>query len=215
MISHILIIDIRLKKLFKSYQNFSNNLKNFPNLISVNRANRILIENFESLEYLLEEFFQNPQIIVDKIREMQPNKLSGRDLKCPSNSDSDSSDGIYVDVEEEPQQKVELKKSSEDCFFVHPSSASNTRVDSIAKLETNLQKLDEQIESIESEKLKLEEEICTKRKLLCEAILKVIEFEKEIENIEKLMENNLFRFQTRIISLENKLLENFKGMNKC
>jgi hypothetical protein len=197
-----------MKKFLKSFENYLNNLKNFPNLIAVGNANRVLIDNFENLEFLLEEIFQNPQIIADKVREMNPGKLSVRSGKCPSQSDSDSSDGIYVD--EEPS-KAQSKKSSTECFFVKQSSAHNSRVDSIDKLKTDLEKLDEKIGSIQDEKLALKREICMKKRKLYEAILKVIEFEAQIEDLEKLMEKNLHRFQLRIISLENNLMVNFKG----
>lgn len=187
-----------------------NNVRNFSSLIAVDSANQILIENFENLEFIIEESFQNPQIIADKIREMNPCKLTVRSDKCPSQSDdSDSSDGIYID--EEPSKSA-TKKSSTDCFFVKKSSA-DTRADSIFKLETDLEKLDEKIESIQDEKLTIKQEICVKKRKLQEAILKVIEFEVQIEDLEKLIEKNLQGFQARIISLENKLMNNFKGEN--
>lgn len=169
-----------------------------------------MLENCENLEFLLEEIFLNPQTIIENIREMNPCKSHlNRHENCPSSSGSESSGEFFF--EEEKPKANEVKKPSAECFFVNSSSATNTRLDSIEKLETKLENLDEKIESIEDEKLNLKQEICMKRKKLQEAILKVIEFEKQIEEIEKLMETNLHRFQLRIISLENKLQSNFEG----
>lgn len=196
---------MKVKRCFRFHQN---NIKNFRCLISVDNANRLLIDNFENLEFLLEEAFQNPQAIADRIREMNPRATPKHD-KCPSDSDSDESDEMYS--EDEPKVVEEKKPSSVECFFVEPSSAPNTRVDSIVKLETTLENLNEEIGSIEDQMLSLKQQISMKKKKLQNAILKVIEFEEQIEDLEKLMETNLHNFQLRIISLEKKLQSNFQG----
>lgn len=193
-----------MKKVKRAFKFHQNNLNNFRYLISVDNANRFLIENFESLEFLLEEAFQYPQAVADTIRDMNPCRPP-RHGKCPSDS-SGSSDELYF---EEPE--VEEKKPSAECFFVGPSSLLKTRVDSIEKLETTLENLDEKIESIRDEKLTLKQQICMKKKKLHDAILKVVEFEAQIEDLEKLMETSLYEFQLRIISLEKKLQDNFQG----
>lgn len=206
VIKHIKAIEERIKKVKSSFKNHQNNIKNFSNLISVGVAKKLLIENFENLEFSLEEAFQNSQAIVDKIREMNPCREQPRNEKCPSSS-SESSDEFYF---EEPAVEAN-KKPSTECFFVKKSSVTNTRVGSIEQLETKLENLHEKIESIEDQKQCVKQEICVKRKKLQDAILKVIEFEEQIEDLEKLMETNLNRFQLRIISLENKLQMNFRG----
>jgi hypothetical protein len=178
-------------------------------LIAVDNAQRILVENFENLEFLLEETFQNSQTIVDKINAMEPVKSLKFDEKCPPLSDSESSDEFYFE-----DVKKEEQKPSEECFFVPPSSVENTRIDSIEKLETTLENLDEKIESIQDEKLNIKQEICLKRKKLQEAILKVIEFEVQIEELETMIEDTLHRFQLRLFALETKLMKNFQGMKK-
>lgn len=158
------------------------------------------------MEFSLEEAFLNPQIVADKISEMNPCKPP-KNNRCPSNSSSDSSYEIY----EEEISNDNKNKSSVECFFVEKSSAHDTRINSIEKLETALDNLDDKIELIEDEKLCLKQQICMKRKKLQEEILKVIEFEGEIEELEKLMEDHLNQFQSRIISLEEKLKINFDG----
>lgn len=144
-----------------------------------------------------------------------PCKAAYRSESCPPLSDSDddseieqknSSDGVIsTEISEVPATQ------STDCLFVDQASVLGTRTESIAKLERNADNLKLQIENIHLEMERVASEIREKKKRWLEAILKVVEFEKSIQDIELTIADKLHHFQGRIIELESKRMENYKG----
>lgn len=216
IIDNFLHIHDQLRKINSSYRNFQRNVKNWPNVISVDNANEILIENFKRLIFSLEEHFLNPVNILSKIRNLAMNPCRASlavSSKCHlSESSSGSEETELVDVERRDDDK-NLKPSPSDCFHIDQSEMGNTRVESIEKMMVNFDELQTQIELIEEEKERMKQEIETKKSKILEALLKLIEFEGMIEDIEGLIADQLNLFQVRIISLEHKLMENFNNQN--
>lgn len=100
-------------------------------------------------------------------------------------------------------------KGSVECFAINRAPDDGTRVDSIARLQTDADKLQEQVDSINFEKERIQAEIRNKRQELIDAIMKVVEYEKSIQAVEGCIADKLHHFQTRIIDLEGKRQEIF------
>lgn len=136
-----------------------------------------------------------------------PCKSAYRSGSCPPLSDSDDDS----DVEQSQIVTEAPSTPPPECFFVDQVSSVATRTDSIVKLEKNADELKLQIESIQLEMERVASEIREKKQRWLEAILKVVEFEKSIQEIELTISDKLHHFQGRIIELESKRMENYKG----
>lgn len=132
-----------------------------------------------------------------------------RSEKCPplSDSESENEEQIASETIEAPQSQ-EIKP---ECFFVDQSVVNGTRTESIAKLEQSADQLKSQIDDINQEIERVHNEIREKKQRWLDAILKVVEFEKVIQNVENLMADKLYHFQSRIIELESRRMEIFKN----
>ncbi|CAO1427655.1 unnamed protein product [Diamesa serratosioi] len=136
---------------------------------------------------------------------------------CPPPESSTSSIVIdYSDHSTDDTDKISMDSSTQDdltqdpeCFFV--ATPSTTRMDSIVHLETNVASLEEQVDLINLEKERLALEISNKKEQLLNAINKVICLELSIQEVEKVIADKLYHFQSRIIELETKRLEEIKN----
>lgn len=136
-----------------------------------------------------------------------PCKAAYRSKNCPPLSDSDDdSDVEQSRVSGQPSgvDGIDSKETvvpgtpSPECLFVDETSVTATRTDSIVKLERNADELKLQIENIRLEMERVACEIREKKKRWLEAILKVVEFEKSIQDIELSISDKLHHFQGKI-----------------
>lgn len=139
-----------------------------------------------------------------------PCQSAYRSERCPPLSDSDSdveaqNDDLTVACDSSEENQVKQL----DCGYVDRSSAFGTRIESIEKLETNAEQLQHRIDEYIHEKERIQEEIRRKKKLLIDAIMKVVEFEISIQDVEAIIADKLHHFQTRVIDLESKRMEMF------
>lgn len=219
-IKHILKVQNQAKRVDANFLNIHRNLKNLPYLITVDNAQTILIANIEKLENSVEEKYQNLLQLIEKLGDppMEPYYPENTNPDCPTISESSSSsddDDIYYypdqNINENNNGSEEQPKTS-DCFFVDRSSAG-TRMDSIERLKTDMSQLQGEIESIQEKKAQITQRIEQKKNEILEALAKVAELEENLQEIETLLADQLFNFQQQIITLESKLMENFKGGN--
>lgn len=159
-----------------------------------------------------------------------PCKSAYRPEGCPPLSDSDEenthkkstrsksggSSATSSILGEESHNNVEsLAKSSAErikdagCWFVDRSTVLGTRTDSLAKLQTEAETLQTQIEEVKLEKERIQMNIRQKKKQIIGAIEKVIEFEDSIQSVEASIADKLHHYQTRLIDLETKRMDIF------
>lgn len=137
-----------------------------------------------------------------------------RSERCPPLSDSDSNVGEQneTDLSYDAQDEADVQGKplkQPDCLHVDRQSVLGTRIDSIAKLETNADQLQHQIDEFKQEKQRVQDDIHRKKQLLIDAILKVVDFEISIQDMEALIADKLHHFHSRIIDLESKRMEIF------
>lgn len=190
------------------------NLKNLENLITVDNVHNFLFDFVQKLENFSEELFQNILKIFDKLEEvkMYPCINQVVDDRCPSSSENSSCSSDEILTDDESANNENKSQKSSDCFF-EDQSLGVTRMDSIEKLKTDENQLDEQIESIREEKAQIKQKILEKKKGILELLAKVAEFEDNIQEVEVLIGEKLYNFQHRLLNLETKLNENFRGEN--
>lgn len=137
-----------------------------------------------------------------------PCQSAFRSVHCPPISDSESDDEAACVTDLSGGSLVHAKPVDElECLFIERSAPDGTRIESIEKLKVNADQLQTQIEVFELEKKRVQDEIRQKKRLLIEAIFKVIEFEKSIQAFEDVIADKLCHFQTRLIGLEAKRME--------
>lgn len=151
-----------------------------------------------------------------------PCRSAYRSERCPQLTDSDSDDSQRKNEdgrEEILAEEVHRNSTAADasstaagsveCFAINRAPDGGTRVDSIARLQTDADKLQEQVDSINFEKERIQAEIRNKRQELIDAIMKVVEYEKSIRAVEDCIADKLHHFQSRIIDIEGKRQEIF------
>lgn len=142
-----------------------------------------------------------------------PCKIANCSVRCPKQSESDSDGSVQGDSKE--VQDDDKRESSDapkpDCFFVDDSAIEATKNDSIINLQSNAEQLQQQIDRISVEKEQIQRDICEKKKLLVDAIEKLVESEKSIRLMEAVIADKLHHFQGRIIELESKREDIFKN----
>lgn len=190
-------------------------MKCFNRNVDMNHRSQELIVNTFALreKEFPDRFVTASKLCKWKAKAMSSNpcKSAYRSERCPPLSDSDTedeADGKEV-AQNDSDEKSTTTISSHECFAIHRGPDDKTRVDSIVRLETDVDKLQQQIDSINQEKLRVQDEIREKRKKLIDAIMKVVEFEKSIQAVEGCIADKLHHFQARIIDLERKRQEIF------
>lgn len=138
-----------------------------------------------------------------------PCKAGYRPEKCPPLSEDELEDEEEIVIEIIDSGADQIHRPS--CFFVDQSAVEGTRTGSIAKLELNTEQLKSQIDEIHREIDRVQNEIKEKKQRWLDAILKVVEFEKVIQNIDSLMADKLHHFHSRIIDLEAKRMDIYKN----
>ena len=142
----------------------------------------------------------------------QPNlcRSTHRSEGCPSLSDSESDEeAVNIDDRNSSEKHEKDEHAEPDCFVVDHPAPEGTRTESIEKLKTNADLLQVQIAEFTFEKERVQENIREKKRLLFDAILKVVEYEKSIQAVEAVIADKLHHFQTRMVDLETKRMEIF------
>lgn len=191
-------------------------MKCFNRNVDMNHRSQELIVNIfalrkKSASWQICDGFEIVQV---EVMSSNPCKSAYRSERCPPLSDSDNDDEadekdevVQIDPDEKPTSIT--TSDSQECFTINRGPDDKTRVDSIVRLETDADKLQQQIDSINQEKLRIQDEIREKRKKLIDAIMKVVEYEKSIQAVEGSIADKLHHFQSRIIELERKRQEIF------
>jgi hypothetical protein len=147
----------------------------------------------------------------------------------PAPDDENSPESISPEVNEKIQAEATNSNHSNENFStqddVRPSSdllvehscdfidraaiSSGIKTTSIARLKNSADQLNKQLENIKLEKDKIQNEIREKKLKLIEAIMKIVAYEKSIQEVEASIADKLHHFQSRIIVFEKKRLEIF------
>lgn len=144
-----------------------------------------------------------------------PCPSSNRPNGCPPLSDTESegeSEGKSEGVTElilPEGGSIQDDYDERSCFFVDRSDVYGTRIESIARLRTTADDLQRRIEDFHAEKQRVHDEIREKKQQLIDAIMKVVEYEISIQEVEGALADKLHHFQARMIELETKRMEIF------
>lgn len=147
-----------------------------------------------------------------------PCKSPNRPGKCPplSDSEDDLDDQTSNEVIDTPEAgNVELDEYGNviprpPCF-VDLKPSTGTRTESIEKLQKNAEELKGQVDGINAEVERMKNEIFLKKQCWLDAVLKVVEFEESIQQIEASVADKLHHFQSRLIDLESKRMEIYQN----
>ncbi|KAG5671088.1 hypothetical protein PVAND_001302 [Polypedilum vanderplanki] len=213
VISNISNIQNRLKILHYNYEKVIKNLQNLQFLITVDNAKQILIKNFEKLYSSISNHYQNSFNLIENIIMSSNNPcMKGFDSsECPDYISSSDEEDLESVTSEKSKKIPEVLEKTSECFQL--PVPEHTKVDSIENLQTNAEELKQQIATIEEEINRVNQTIDEKKLRILDAILKVVNLEEVIEEIEISIADELYQFQTKVIATEMKLLENFKGEN--
>lgn len=222
-ISNILIIKDRLRDIVYLNTVLLNNTINQKYLVTEENAWDHLKKHFEKLKTEI-EFTIRKQLrlvghfkIMSSIRGNPCQNVDSEKVKqlCPPPESSSSSIHIDSDYSIDISDKISINSlnmnnfNDTECYFVSPPLT--TRMDSIYHLKTDVANLDDQVDQLNKEKECLSLEISNKKKKLLNAINEVIKLELSIREVEKVIADKLYHFQSRIIDLENNRLEEFKN----
>lgn len=223
-ISSILIIQDRLRDIVYLTKVLLNNTINQKYLVTEEIARDFLQNHFEKLRTELEIIIRKQSILVvnfkimssirgnpclnldrAKVKQLCPPLSSSSIAIAYSDQFTDSTDkisvGSSIDSTQDPVQHPGF-------FVVTPSI---TRMGSIVHLEKDVENLEEQFDELKKEKERLALEISSKKEQLLNAINEVIELEISIQVVDEVIADKLYHFQSRIIKLETKRLEQFKN----
>ena len=222
-ISNTLIIQDRLRDIVSLTEVLLKNTINKKYLLSEKNAKEVLKSNFEKLRTEIEiNIGKQSRLVVNfqimsSIRGNPCQNFDSDKVKqlCPppeSSSSSIATDSSSNSIHS--VDKISIHSSNEDpeCFSVlHPLK---TRMESIVHLETNFANLANQAVELKNEKERLALEISNKKAKLLNAIYEVIKLELSIREVEKVISDKLYHFQSRILELESKRFEEFKNNNQ-
>lgn len=144
-----------------------------------------------------------------------PCPSANRPEGCPPLSDTESeaeSEEKSEDITELISHKggsIQDEYDESSCFFVDRSDVYGTRIDSITRLQSTADDLQSNIEDFQAGKQRVQAEIREKKQHLIEAIMKVVDFEISIQDVEGALADKLHHFQTRMTELESKRMEIF------
>lgn len=222
-ISNILIVQDRLRDINHLNKVFLNNTINQKYLVTEENAREFLKIHFEKLITEIEIAIRKQSKLAVNFKIMS--YIRGNDCQnfdsdkvkqlCPPPESSSSSIAIdYSDNSTDSADKISIDSLNDDpgCFSVTPPL--KTRMESIVHLEASVANLDDQVEQLKKEKELLALEIINKKAKLLFAINEVIKLELSIREVEKVIADKLYRFQTRVLELETKRLEEFKNNNQ-